>query len=110
MPEEDIEYEETERSTHIKNKHIETVKFSLTCNGFRFYICPVGIASEETENLLKMFFMCKEFKCLPEQGAYLDQDNRTLEAFEISNSEINKFNNNEMEKQKKEMKAKSNAK
>ncbi len=110
MSEEDIEYEETEKSTHIKNKYIEPVKFSLSCNGFRFYICPVGIITEETESLLKMFFMCKEFKCLPEQGAYLDQDNKTLEFFEICNSEINKFNNNEIEKQKKEMKAKSNGK
>ena len=37
----------------------------------------------------------------------LDQDNRIVEAFEIISSEISRHENEEMEKQKREMKQKS---
>ena len=53
---------------------------------------------------IKTYSLCKELKCLPEQGALLDQDSRMLEAFDLLSSETNKFENAEVEKQKNEAK------
>ena len=70
---------------------------------FRFYICPVNIASQESSQLLRIFFMCEKFGCLPQPGSLLEQDNKIIEAFELINSVINKHENDELEKSKKEM-------
>ena len=48
--------------------------------------------------------MCKEFKCLPYPGSYMEQDNRLLDGFEIINGIIKKHENDEIEKSNKEMK------
>ncbi len=94
-----------EKTTHIRSNRKEDIEFNLSCDKHRFHICPVGVVSEESNRLLKMFFICKEFKCLPDEGALLDQDNRIIEAFELINTTINKFENSEIEKQKREIKS-----
>ncbi len=35
-----------------------------------------------SNDLLKLFLMCKEFHCLPYEGGYLDQPAIYIEAFE----------------------------
>ena len=100
---EDIEYEETKKFTYIKSNRKEGSNFGLTCGKFKFQICPVGIASNDTDFFIKTYFLCEKLGCLPETGGLLDQDNKTVEAFEIISNEINKHENEVVEKQKQEM-------
>jgi hypothetical protein len=41
-----------------------------------------------SDDYLKTYFMCKEFRCLPYEGGYLDQPAKYIEAFEIIDQAI----------------------
>ncbi len=103
-----IEYENDGRYTHVGRNCKNDCKFAVTVGKFRFYICPVNISTDDITFWVRTFFMCEKFGCLPYPGSYLEQDSRTTEAFEIINFEINKYNNNLIEKSKKEMKQSTN--
>lgn len=40
---------------------------------------------------LHLYFMCKEFNCLPFEGGYLDQPAKYTEAFELATNTINQY-------------------
>ena len=103
ISEEEIEYEENDKFIHVRSDKKSEINFSLTCGKFRFHICPIGISSDDTDFFLKTYFLCEKFGCMPEQGGVLDQDNKLMEAFSIINSEINKYEQEETEKQKREV-------
>jgi hypothetical protein len=47
-----------------------------------------------SNDYLKLYLMCKEFRCLPYEGGYLDQPAIYIEAFEIIHQTINKYEAN----------------
>ena len=79
----------------------------MTVNKYRFYICPVNVASYETTIFLKTFFMCEKLGCLPYNGSLFEQDNLMVDAFEIINAEISKHENSQLEKSKKDINTKN---
>jgi hypothetical protein len=44
-----------------------------------------------SNEFLKLYFMCKEFHCLPYEGGYLDQPAIYIEAFELIQNTINQY-------------------
>ena len=107
LSEDNIEYEDGDKFTYVKSNKKEETNFGLTCGKFKFFICPVGCSSDDSDFFIKTYFLCEKLGCLPEEGGLLDQDNKIVEAFEIISSEISRHENDEMEKQKREMKQKS---
>ena len=107
LSEDSFEYEDGDKFTYVKSHRKEETNFNLTCGKFRFHICPVGTSSEDSDFFIKTYFLCEKLGCLPEEGGLLDQDNRIVEAFEIISSEIARHENEELEKQKREIKQKS---
>ena len=107
---EEIEYTEDTKVTHINSIKKEKVVFGLTSGKFRYHICPIGAISYDSDMFIKTYILCKDIGCLPQEGGLFNQDNRMMEAFTIINSEIKKHENSEMEKHNREMKQKTNAK
>ena len=66
--------------------------------GIKFKVCPLGVITEESVNFFNLFTICKEFNKLPENGGIYDQDNRTMQAFEIIANESAMIENKEMKK------------
>ena len=107
---EEIEYVEDTKFINVRYESIEKNKFAISADKYRYHICPVGIADEDTVEMLRTFSMCKEFKCLPCPGAYYEQDNRLISTFELINIQINRHEQKEIERSNKEMKKQSGSK
>lgn len=50
--------------------------------------------SSYSNEYLDLFLMCKEFKCLPYEGGYLDQPAIYIDAFELIQRTINQYEAN----------------
>jgi hypothetical protein len=44
-----------------------------------------------SNEFLKTYLMCKEFRCLPYEGGYLDQPAKYIEAFEMIDQAISQY-------------------
>jgi len=62
--------------------------FQLTLGDIKFKVCPLSWISSDSWYYLELFHLCKILSCLPEEGGVLDQDNKTMEAFQIISTEI----------------------
>ncbi len=78
----------------------EESNFSLTLGDIRFRVCPLSWIDEESFELIRLFNLCVKLGVLPDEGGLLDQDNWTMEAFEIINEEMTRLARKEAEKQR----------
>ena len=65
---------------------------------FKLNICPIKVISPTSIQFINLYHLCKTFNSLPNAGGVFDQDNRTMEAFEVITSESNKIENEETKK------------
>ncbi|HDH44764.1 MAG TPA: hypothetical protein ENG66_05170 [Thermococcus sp.] len=65
--------------------------FQLTLGDIKFKVCPLSWISSDSWYYLELFHLCKTLHCLPEEGGVLDQDNKTMEAFQIIATEIQRY-------------------
>ena len=68
---------------------------------FMTEVCPPSIITSSTRYLLNLYHLSKTFNALPDNGCILDQDNKTLEAFMVIESEIGKIQEESVEKSKR---------
>lgn len=59
----------------------------------------MGSGSRFSNEYLKLFLMCKEFRCLPFDGGYLDQPAIYMEAFELIQDTMNEYKANRARKE-----------
>jgi len=65
-------------------------RFQLTLGDIKFKVCPLSWITDDSWSYLELFQLCKILNVLPEEGGLLDQDNKTIEAFQIINYEFEK--------------------
>jgi len=62
------------------------------------YCCPVACITEESQELMSLYNLCKDLTCLPRKGGLYDQPLNIIQAFGVISSEINRKTSEEREK------------
>ena len=73
-------------------------------------VCPVGLFDYETDFLTSLESAASEYHVLPYEGAYLDQPQYIIEAFDICRATRAKYSNKKMNQMKEKSKAKKGIK
>jgi hypothetical protein len=78
-----------------------TGNFGIQLGDIRCEVCPLMAISEQSLYYLDLYNGCTSFHCLPRPGGYLEQDNKTLEAFSVIRSEYNKMDKEHQDEMKR---------